>query len=49
MTSNAAIELLPPHDLEVLVEQGPVQALHEAVRLRSPYAGGAVLELFKLK
>ena len=46
---DAVIELLPPHDPEVLVEQRPVQALHEAVRLRTPLAGGAVFDLFELK
>ena len=36
-------------DAEVLVEQGAVQAFDDAVRLRSPDPGGAVLDLFQLQ
>ena len=46
---DAVIALLTPHSPEVLVEQGLVRALDEAVRLRTPYASGTVLDLFELK
>lgn len=39
---NALVELLAAHDAEVLVEQGPVQAFHEAVGLRAPNPRRAV-------
>ena len=46
---DALVELLPSHDPEVLVEQGPVQALYEAVGLRPPHLGRAVLDLLELQ
>lgn len=45
---DAFVELLPPHDAEVLVQQGAMQALDEAVGLRPAHLGGAVLDLFQL-
>ena len=40
---------LAPLDAEVLVEQRPVEALDDAVRLRPLHARGAVLNLFELQ
>ena len=46
---EAAVELLPSHDSEVLVEQGSVQALDEAVGLGPADPGGAVFDLLDLE
>lgn len=43
------VPLGAPLDAEVFVQQGAVQPLDEAVALRSPNLGGAVLDLFELK
>ena len=46
---DAVVELLAPHDTEVLIEQGPVQPLDETVGLRPPDPGGAMLDLLELE
>lgn len=46
---DVLVELPPSHDPEVLVEQGPVQALDEAAGLRSPDLGRAMLDLLELQ
>lgn len=45
---DAVVELLTPHDAEVLVQQGAVEALDEAVGLRPSHPGGSVLDLLEL-
>ena len=46
---NAFMEVLVSHDAKVLVEQGAVQALDEALGLRPSGLCGAVLDLFRLE
>ena len=47
-TVDTLISLFAALDPEVLIQQRAVHALHYAVGLRSPGAGGAVFELLEL-
>ena len=46
---DALVELGSAQDAEVLVEEGPVKALDEAVGLGSADLGGAVLDVLELE
>lgn len=46
---EALIELGPPHDAEVFIQEGTVQAFDVAVGLRAANLGGAVLDLLELQ
>lgn len=46
---EAFIKFDPPHDAEVLVQKGAVQALDVAVGLRAADLSGAVLDIFQLQ